>query len=450
MKRIGRGTKKFLLAVCLIAGCLLLGCCAHRQEEARTVTLVLATDLHYLSPGLTDRGYYFEAINEQGDGRLLWYQQEIIGAFLADMKELKPDAVLLSGDLTYNGERESHERLAALLSELTEEGILVYVIPGNHDINNLLSRSFFGEEAERVESVLIEDFKELYQEFGYGKDKTRKKGAMCRNKLLEHSPDGLSYTVRLQDRISLYMLNTNRFLDGYQIGSGVGEETLAWLDGWLKQDQKEGRTPIAVGHHNLLVHNPFFIKGYVCSDSEEVKQVLADRQVPLYLSGHMHIQHQAKEETGDWELWDIAGSSLMVNPHQYGIVTIGTEGEVSYEKQSVKVEEYARAQGMTEEDLLHYADYAKEFFYQNQYKRVMENLKKTKLDEEIREELADYSARINVAYFAGMNEEEKQAFREDEGYRLWQEVKEELGEESFWCEYLDSILDGYCWRTKEQ
>ncbi len=140
----------------------------------------------------------------------------------------------------------------------------------------------------------------------------------------------------------------------------------------------------------------------------------------------------------------------MVNPHQYGIVTIGTEGEVSYEKQSVKVEEYARAQGMTEEDLLHFADYAKEFFYQNQYKRVMENLKKTKLDEEIREELADYSARINVAYFAGMNEEEKQAFREDEGYRLWQEVKEELGEESFWCEYLDSILDGYCWRTKEQ
>ena len=70
--------------------------------------------------------------------------------------------------------------------------------------------------------------------------------------------------------------------------------------------------------------------------------------------------------------------------------------------------------------------------------------------QELREELADYSARINVAYFAGMNEEEKQAFREDEGYRLWQEVKEELGEESFWCEYLDSILDGYCWRTKEQ
>ncbi len=428
--------------ICLLVTGLLSGCGSlAKPEEPRTVRLVLATDLHYLSPGLTDKGYYFEAINEQGDGRLLWYQQEILEAFLADMKELKPDAVLLSGDLTYNGEKESHEVLAERLSELTEEGILVYVIPGNHDINNLLSRSFFGEEAERVESVLIEDFKEIYQEFGYGKDGGRKKEALCGNRLLEHSPDGLSYIVRLQDRISLYLLNTNRFLDGYQIGSGIGEETLDWLDDWLSQDQKEGRTPIAVGHHNLLVHNPFFVKGYVCSDSEEVKQVLAEREVPLYLSGHMHIQHEAREQAGDWELWDIAGSSLMVNPHQYGLVTIDTDGGISYEKRSVKVEEYAKAQGRTEEELLHFAEYAENFFYQNQYKRVMENLKKTDLSEDVRERLADYSARMNVAYFAGMGEAERQAFREDAGYQLWQEVREQLGEESFWYEYRDSILE---------
>ena len=123
--------------------------------------LVLATDIHYLSPELTDRGYYFEQLNLQGDGRLLWYQQEILEAFLAEMREMKPDAVLLSGDLSYNGEKLSHEDLAVLLSGLEEAGVPVYVIPGNHDINNLMSRSFFGEEAERVDTVQIKDFQKI-------------------------------------------------------------------------------------------------------------------------------------------------------------------------------------------------------------------------------------------------------------------------------------------------
>ena len=49
------------------------------------------------------------------------YQQEILEAFVADMLELAPDAILLAGDLTYNGERRSHEDLVELLMAIEEE-----------------------------------------------------------------------------------------------------------------------------------------------------------------------------------------------------------------------------------------------------------------------------------------------------------------------------------------
>ncbi|MFQ8842968.1 MAG: metallophosphoesterase family protein [Clostridium fessum] len=57
-------------------------------------------------------------------------------AFLDDMKEEDPDLLILSGDLTLDGEKASHEELAELLEGLSEAGIEVAVIPGNHDINN--------------------------------------------------------------------------------------------------------------------------------------------------------------------------------------------------------------------------------------------------------------------------------------------------------------------------
>lgn len=441
---IGLCLSGILFCVCLLAGILLSDCgngSPQSEEELRPLQLVLATDLHYLSPQLTDRGYYFQAISEVGDGRQLWYQQEILEAFAADMKERKPDAVLLAGDLTYNGEKLSHEDLAELLSELTEAGIPVYVIPGNHDINNLFSRSFFGEEAETAETVQIEDFQDIYKKFGYGRNRRR-----TRNGVTDHSPDKLSYQIKLYDRVSVYMLNTNKFLDGYQIGSEVPEDTLTWLDKCLKQDQKAGRVPIVAGHHNLLVHSKRFITGYQLSNYEALEEILVKYQVPLYLSGHLHIQHEAKEnvtaEDGcTAQLWDVAGSSLAVNPHQYGVVTVDVDGSISYEKQTVQVERYAREQGRTEEDLLHFTEYAENFYYQNQYRRVLESLEETPLHTKEAEPLAEFVARLNVAYFAGMTEEERQSFREDEGYMLWQEAEEKLGDGARWLEYMRSILE---------
>ena len=60
--------------------------------------------------------------------------------------EKQPDALILSGDLTQNGEKVNHEELAKKLRLLESQGVPVVVIPGNHDINHPSAASFEGTE----------------------------------------------------------------------------------------------------------------------------------------------------------------------------------------------------------------------------------------------------------------------------------------------------------------
>ena len=103
--------------------------------EPRAV-LFTATDLHYIAPTLTDNGALFTDLIEQGDGKVMAYSDALIEAFVAQVIAEKPDALILSGDLTFNGARESHEALSLRLARVRDAGIPVFVLPGNHDLNS--------------------------------------------------------------------------------------------------------------------------------------------------------------------------------------------------------------------------------------------------------------------------------------------------------------------------
>ncbi len=68
---------------------------------------------------------------EHGDGKVTNYIWEITDAFVEEVLNERPDAVILSGDLSYNGEKASHIELAEKLSKIEDAGIPVLVIPGN-------------------------------------------------------------------------------------------------------------------------------------------------------------------------------------------------------------------------------------------------------------------------------------------------------------------------------
>lgn len=142
---------------------------ATKDPHARESTEIwVISDLHFLSPSINDQGPSFQRIMEVGDGKNLHEIHRILDAFKEEIMRERPHALIVSGDLTNNGERESHLELAAVFSEIEEAGTEVYVTPGNHDLNNPYARGFRGEEQYRVETVTPEDtgktgFRKLFQ-----------------------------------------------------------------------------------------------------------------------------------------------------------------------------------------------------------------------------------------------------------------------------------------------
>ena len=91
----------------------------------KTLNIMVATDIHYLSKSINDGGEAFANMIAKGDGKVMKYIEEIVDTFCAEVKKRKPDVLLLLGDLTFNGERISHLELAKKLEKIVEAGIPV-------------------------------------------------------------------------------------------------------------------------------------------------------------------------------------------------------------------------------------------------------------------------------------------------------------------------------------
>ena len=102
---------KLLLCICMSVLC--QGC-----VEDQTTTIIVASDLHYLSTSLFDDGEAFTSLVEHADGKYMPYIEEIVEAFTEEVIAYKPDYLLLLGDLTFNGEELSHQDLSAKLNTI--------------------------------------------------------------------------------------------------------------------------------------------------------------------------------------------------------------------------------------------------------------------------------------------------------------------------------------------
>ncbi|MBR6089895.1 MAG: metallophosphoesterase, partial [Anaerolineaceae bacterium] len=121
------------LAVVLLAVIFLFG--TAMGDEA-PLKLMIVSDIHYLAPSLYENSDgLFENVMKRADGKMTHYSRELLEGLMREARHQHPDAMIVSGDLSFNGEKESHLELAEAFEKLSAEGIPVWVIPGNHDIN---------------------------------------------------------------------------------------------------------------------------------------------------------------------------------------------------------------------------------------------------------------------------------------------------------------------------
>lgn len=367
---------------------------------------IIGTDIHYLSRTLTDGGSRFQHMVEHGDGKVVTYVEQITDAFLEEVIQERPDMLILSGDLTLDGEKKSHEELAEKLYRVEDAGIPVLVIPGNHDINNRHAAQYKGEERFPAEFTTPEEFREIYRDFGYDE---------------AVSEDGatLSYVYEVDDYNCLLMLDTCQYQQKALVGGAIMTSTYEWIEAELENAWDNGMNVIPVAHHNLLDESEIYVEDCTIEHGEELVEILEGWGVPFFLSGHLHVQH-AKRSEADRGIWEMVTSSLSTPACQYGNLIYRDDGSFSYWTQSVDVERWAREHNRTEEDLLEFNKFKEPFlrrvFYNQSYDKlqVISGLTMEQLDQ-----MSELYSELNYHYYQGTAYQIREKTLRDPDYQLW-------------------------------
>ena len=156
--------------------------------------IAVISDLHVMAPELlVNEGPAIEEYLAQ-DRKMLRESAEILDTLVGDIIDLKPHMVLVTGDLTKDGERVSHHLVASRLQRLVDAGIQVLVVPGNHDINNPDAKVYDGDNTTQAATISRTEFADIYRHMGYDQQSRR-------------DPDTLSYCRDINDKLTILAID---------------------------------------------------------------------------------------------------------------------------------------------------------------------------------------------------------------------------------------------------
>lgn len=368
-------------------------------EKDQDLSIIETTDVHYFAPSLTDNGAAFKQYVAAGDGKQLAYSDEITDAFLEDVEAKKTDVLIISGDLTNNGEKTSHEELAKKLAQVEKAGTQVFVVPGNHDINNPWARKFEKDKQLPTDTITPTDFSKIYGDFGY-KD------------AISSDDFSLSYLAAPSSKVWLLMLDTAIYKTNMQQGTpttegGLTTGTLDWVKECSALAEKNGAKLIPVMHHNLTNHSDVIQRGFTINYNQQVIDTLTAGNMEFSLSGHIHTQNiRTAKSTDGKEITDIVTNALSVYPHKYGNITYSAKNKTfTYQSQKLDIESWAKEHGKTDKNLLNFDQFDYDTFYNSGYDKAIMDLMTSDVyktySQSDKEKMADTMGLNNMYFFAG-------------------------------------------------
>ena len=358
--------------------------------------IMVATDLHYLAPSLYADSELFQQVIRYGDGKLTQESPALLEALLAEARHQRPDALILTGDLTFNGEKQSHLELAAAMERLWDEGIPVYVIPGNHDIGNPGALAYTAYSYGPTENVTAAEFREIW--------------ARCLGP--EERGAGMSFTVSLPGNVRLLMTDVSVYGEDFAPYGLFTDGHARWLAQALAEAEAAGATVITATHQNLLSQTSFSSETYLIRGGERMQAMLAQAGVRLNLSGHIHAQHTMR--SGD--LTDAATGAYSISPHRWAMVRVAQDGEVRYSAEAL-CPEHLRAG---------FPEMSAKFFASVTVIKLRGRLAEADISLEDQEIMLNYAARFNTHFFAGTLDPADPFWTEDAGYALWNANRDRL------------------------
>lgn len=294
--------------------------------ERGDMNIFVMSDIHVMHPSLlVSEGSAFEEYLES-DRKLLQESETILSAMIDSVLEFRPELLMISGDLTKDGEKISHELVASYLKKVTDAGIKVLVVPGNHDVNNPHALVYNGANTEYAETVTPEEFAEIYAGCGYA-------DAVLRDSV------SLSYVSEPSEDLAVICIDGCRYEDNLFLNRGdsadvcvtdgrIKPETLEWIKYAAEREKRRGRQVIAMMHHNLVEHfnrQAELAAPYVVAGADSVREVFMDLGIRAVFTGHFHISDVAKGVSSDGSeyIYDIATGSTVTYPCPFRKIAFG-------------------------------------------------------------------------------------------------------------------------------
>ncbi len=275
----------------------------------KPIDVIVLTDTHYYSKKNWVDGdpYAFPPAREQlfrrGSEEILRHVFDCLCA------EGMPQIVLISGDLTNNGEVTSHEEIRQLLRDLKKRGKRVYVTTATHDYRGEGVSYGFDKDNKKVEVPAFrrDDLRDFYREFGMDEAVSIHEPTMC-------------YAVDLTPEYRLLALNDDKGYDH----AGFTDECLDWIRQQAEDARQKGQFLLAMTHHPVLSPSPLYrliAAGDLLENGEVRAKQFADLDIPCMFTGHSHIHNISSITSASGNtFYDVSTSALVGFPPNYRTV----------------------------------------------------------------------------------------------------------------------------------
>jgi len=266
------------------------------------------SDTHIYDTSLGASGAAFQK-TMNSDRKLLLNSQDLLDCALDEIIESKVKFVLVCGDLTKDGELVNHNIVAEKLRKLTAAGIAVYVVPGNHDINNPDAVKYDGNITEPVASITANDFARIYGDFGF-------------NAAITRDDDSLSYVAEPVEGLWLLAMDACRYRENVQgkheiVSGKISQKTADWTAAVLREAANNDKAVMAMMHHGVVEHwkgQKKLHPDYLIQEFASFGSFLASWDVRAVFTGHYHAQDIARAEYNGKFIYDIETGSLVTAP----------------------------------------------------------------------------------------------------------------------------------------
>ncbi len=235
----------------------------------------LVTDTHLFDKSYSRTGEAYEK-RSVTDQKCVAETPAIIDAGFEKLaKDKDTDVILISGDLVYRGEYQSHVTFRQKLYDLQKCGKKIYLITASHDYEGE-SAEFIGDKIVPVKGMPRAELRDFYKDFGF------------EDAVSEHKKS-MSYVAQLCDGVRLLALNCDGDCKDFK---GIWDDQMAWALEQIKQAHESGNYIFAMTHYPLLPFSPIMnlIGNTHLTDWQNVAEKLADAGVDLIFTGHMHAQ----------------------------------------------------------------------------------------------------------------------------------------------------------------